>query len=373
MAPYLLFFLISLAALAYGTYTDFKERIVSNWVTYGMVAVGLGGHAILAFLEADAMIFAYSAGIAALTFFFSYLLYKVGVWAGGDVKLFTGLAALNPANPAILARLGILNMAMFQSNGLPIFPLSLFMFSLFAMLPYGAALAGARLLKNRTEKKKFVEDSKDKVLQALEVSGAVVGLNSAMLFLGLSQLLVLPILFLFFFLPGKARAVVAGLLLVFALWFQGIQTLEQFAIMLALILGLYLLFKLYSLSKILMRKPVKVTELEEGMISAITIVKRGKSVEILPEMGIKKLIKYFASNKFGKALELMQPKGKEIISSKSAGGLTVQEIEELKRLAAENRIPKEIPVKESAPFVPAVLIAYIALNIVGDVIWFWLL
>jgi prepilin signal peptidase PulO-like enzyme (type II secretory pathway) len=120
-----------------------------------------------------------------------------------------------------------------------------------------------------------------------------------------------------------------------------------------------------------MRKPVKIALLEEGMISAQTIVQRGKSVEIVAPVRIKKLIKYFASYKFGEAMELMQPKGEAIVSSTRAGGLTEEEISELKKLASEKKIPEKLLVKESAPFVPAVLIAYIALNIVGDVIWLW--
>jgi len=68
----------------------------------------------------------------------------------------------------------------------------------------------------------------------------------------------------------------------------------------------------------------------------------------------------------------MQPKGKEIISSKSAAGLEEKQIAKLKELAKKGKIPDRLLVKESAPFVPAVLIAYIVLNIVGDVIWLWI-
>ena len=101
-----------------------------------------------------------------------------------------------------------------------------------------------------------------------------------------------------------------------------------------------------------------------------TITKKG--IEIAQEPGIKTLIKYFASNRLSNAMQLLQPKGEVIVSSHSAAGLTKSEIKELKELAGKKKIPKNLLVKESAPFVPAVLIAYIALNIVGDVIWFWL-
>ncbi len=371
MAPYLLFFFISIAALSWGTYSDLKERLVSNWLTYGLVVIGLIGHGILAFLEKDPIIFVTSLAVTVATFVMAYGLYKAGVWAGGDVKLFTGLAALNPVNPNILTSLGLLNIPIFASITLPVFPASLFVFSLFAMLPYGAILAGARLLKNKVEKKKFKKQFTKRVLHSAEVSAAIVGLNAAVLMMGVSQWIVLPGLFILAFLPKKAKALISIMLMAFALWRGWEAALIQFAGLFGLFVWLYLLLKLYTLSKILMRKPIKISKLEEGMISAQTIVKRGKTVKIVKELAIKKLIKYFASNRVGKAMELIQPKGEVVISSHSAGGLTKKEIKELKALAAKKKIPDSLMVKESAPFVPAVLIAYIALNIVGDVIWFW--
>jgi len=53
MIPYLFFFFISIAGLAYGTYTDFKERMISNWITYGMIVVGIAGYAIVSFIAND--------------------------------------------------------------------------------------------------------------------------------------------------------------------------------------------------------------------------------------------------------------------------------------------------------------------------------
>lgn len=371
MTPYLFFFFVSIAALAYGTYTDFKERLVSNWVTYGMVLLGLAGYALWAIIAADAMIFGVSLAVTATTFALSYALYKAGVWAGGDVKVFTGLAALNSANPAILARLGIISIPFLQPISLPIFPLSLFVFSLFAMLPYGAALSAARLMKNSLQKEKFKQDLKTRAVQALELAAAVVGLSPLLAMANITQFAVLPLLFAIALIPKKPRLVLAVVLLFLGLWFNGQLAAQEFVGLLGMFLGIYLLFKLYALSKVLMRKPVKIAELQAGMISAQTIVQNGKRVKIVPEAGIKKLIKYFALNKSGKAMQLLQPKGKVIVSSRAAGGLTEKQIRELKRLAREKKIPEELMLKESAPFVPAVLIAYVALNIVGDVIWLW--
>ena len=372
MTPYLFFFFISIAGLAYGTYTDFKERMISNWITYGMIVVGIAGYAVLAFLANDWMILGWTIAVTAITFAAAYGLYRMGVWAGGDVKLFAGLAALNPLNPAILSRLGIISLPAFAPINIPIFPLTLFIFSLFAMLPYGAILAGARLLKNKTEKKKFKQDFKKRIIEILELAALAVGFGSILPFFGITPWLTLPLLFVSVFVPKKPRATLAGIVLIAALGINAKAAAEEFAILFCFLLGTWFLLKLYSLSKILMRKPIKIEELEEGMISGQTIVQKGEKIEIVKEIGMKKLIKYFVSNKFGKAMEAMQPKGKEIISSKSAAGLEKKQIAKLKELAKKGKIPDKLLVKESAPFVPAVLIAYIALNIVGDVIWLWI-
>jgi len=95
MIPYLFFFFISITGLAYGTYTDFKERMISNWITYGMIVIGITGYAVVSFIANDWMILAGVIGVTAITFAAAYGLYRMGVWAGGDVKLFAGLAALN--------------------------------------------------------------------------------------------------------------------------------------------------------------------------------------------------------------------------------------------------------------------------------------
>ncbi len=369
MAPFLFFFFVSLLGLAYGTYTDFKERIIHDWVTYGMVALGIAGHAVLAFLYQDPMVFVTALLVTTTTFLAAYGLYKIGVWAGGDVKLFAGLAALNPVNPAILARLGLITEPLIQPIDAPIFPLTLFIFSLFAMLPYGAILAASRLRANKAEKKKFKEEGKKRLLQAVEASAIVVGLSQAMAFLQISQWLVLPLLVLSGLVPKKPRLVISAVLLFYALFENAELAAQQFLFIAAFFFGLYLLFKLYHLSKTLMRKPVAMEKLEEGMISAQTLVKSGPNVKVVPEIGIKKLINYLALNRSKKAVQYLKPKGRVVVSNKSAGGLTEEEIRELQKLAQEKKTPSVLWVKESAPFVPAVLIAFLALNLVGDIIW----
>jgi len=77
-------FIVLLAA----TYTDLRERVIPDWLTLGTIA---------AFLPIDLYLYGWFSLVHVIaTFIVSYLLYKIGVWAGGDVKLFTALDAIYP-------------------------------------------------------------------------------------------------------------------------------------------------------------------------------------------------------------------------------------------------------------------------------------
>ncbi len=86
--------IIAIAGTAIGTYTDIKTRLVPDWTSYFMLAAGLGGNAILSLLSNSFWPILYSAAGAGAFFAAGYLLYRVGVWGGGDAKLLPALGSL---------------------------------------------------------------------------------------------------------------------------------------------------------------------------------------------------------------------------------------------------------------------------------------
>lgn len=88
------FIAIAIAGTAIGTYTDIRTRLVPDWTSYFMLAAGLGGHAILSLLSNSFWPILYSAIGAGAFFAVGYLLYRVGIWGGGDAKLLPALGAL---------------------------------------------------------------------------------------------------------------------------------------------------------------------------------------------------------------------------------------------------------------------------------------
>lgn len=78
--------LLSVAA----TYTDLRRRMIPDWLNYSALAL-----AVVVAYWVGALGIAYVA-LVALSFAFAYALYRLGAWAGGDVKFFTALMAYYP-------------------------------------------------------------------------------------------------------------------------------------------------------------------------------------------------------------------------------------------------------------------------------------
>ncbi|MEM0360293.1 MAG: A24 family peptidase C-terminal domain-containing protein [Candidatus Diapherotrites archaeon] len=318
----LFLFFISLAGLAIATYTDLKERIVPNALSYSLVFLGLLLHILFAVFSRDYWI-ALNCFIATLgAFLFSLALYKAGVWAGGDVKLFTGIAALNPLNPYIAGKIGFYSIKLFEPILVPLFPLTLFFFTLFSMLPVTVFI----VLKRSRGEKVFKE-------LALEL---------------------------------------CLLIFLFVAWI--IFNSPQLGFLLFLVFSVFLLFFVFKLmlaSKVFLRKTIKITEAEEGMIPAETILlENGKAKRERGEamLDIKSFINYIKQYKIA-VLEKTAKKRKVLADSHMARGLEKQEIEALKKLVKEGKLENFIQIKESAPMVPAILVAYVVLNLVGDLLW----
>src|SRR3989338_10135754 len=89
---------ITLLVLGFATYTDLKERIVKNWLSFGLIGIGIAFHLGLSIFFNDFNYLMNSLLAVVLAFLVSLLLLKLGVWASGDLKIFMGIAAMNPFN-----------------------------------------------------------------------------------------------------------------------------------------------------------------------------------------------------------------------------------------------------------------------------------
>jgi len=89
-----LFFLITLAVLVVGSYTDFKTREVPDWVNYGLIFTGVGLHAILSAVSYSWMPLLSSGIGLGIGIGVAFAMYYLGQWGGGDAKMMMGLGAM---------------------------------------------------------------------------------------------------------------------------------------------------------------------------------------------------------------------------------------------------------------------------------------
>ncbi len=352
--------IVSIAGLLCATYTDLKSRIVPNKLNYGLAVLGLLIFGLQSIIESTYLPFAYSVLGLCFGFFFGWVLWKLGVFAGGDVKLFMGLGALNAFTPALIST-GALG-----ATNYPIFPITLFIYSLIAFLPYGLFIVAYKVAKNKAFQKELFKEMKPKVL--LATNGAIFASGAFVILAHYNvNALVLIVAVIIWGFLGKYKTIATILAVIIALIFN--YTLFAQALIAALVVsvGLYSAIKLMFSSRKVLATEISIKELEEGMIPAKSLIKKGTKIVEAGEVSGSKIFELIKKGNIKGVKELFSPK-KEIISSNKARGLTDEELIVVKKLAAQGKIPKKIWVKESMPFVPTMLLGYILCIILGDLV-----
>ena len=94
-----LFLITGLAALALASYLDIKTREVPDFLSYGMVFIGIGYRSVYSLAYWDHSYI--TEGLAGLLVFFglSYVMFYSGQWGGGDSKVLMGIGALFGLRP----------------------------------------------------------------------------------------------------------------------------------------------------------------------------------------------------------------------------------------------------------------------------------
>ncbi|MBS3061199.1 MAG: prepilin peptidase [Candidatus Diapherotrites archaeon] len=351
-------FLVTFAGLLIATYTDLKQRIVEDYISYGMIGLGLLIHLWESLSLHDWSPFYYSLGIAAATFCGGFILWRLGFWAGGDVKLFTGIAALLPFRPLFLTdQIGLAANPAF----LPIFPLTVLLFSLFAMFPVGIALAAYRLHQKPAVKNKIIKDLKAQIPTNAYFAVAAAGLvEASQVYLNNSLFAIAGIL-VFFVLPKKIRPVAAALAFAAGIIANTPEALVSAATTFVVLEALSLVFKL-SFSKEIFRTEKQISNLAEGDIVATTIYEKNNEIFVENNPDIQTIIKNLKTQTTSNDRRI-------ICASYNAGGLENNQIQELQILAKQQKIPSTILVKESAPFVPAILAGFVLASVFGELLW----
>src|SRR3989344_2119963 len=362
--------LVSTLALLVATYTDLKSRIVPNTLVYGLAIIGILLKVTESYFVGTFEPLVLSAQGVAIAFIASYALYKLGVWAGGDVKLVSCLAILNPINYSLIATELALQYPL-TAITLPIFAITLIIYSTFAVLPIGFVMTITAALKSKEILSNTISQVVKKWKQLLGTCLALAGAQIVLQYFRVSEFAIFPLLIAIVFLPKELRTgatislAVAGAII-------GLQSFiyNSLTIALPLMVG-YGLFLLYSNSKEgAFKETIETQKLEEGMVVDSYIVEDDGKIEYVKGPSIKTVIKQLMDNKMEKGLlEDFKIKGKVISGPNQAGGISEEDAKKIKEAAKKGLAPKTIVIKKTMAFVPAILFAYIALQLSGDILW----
>ncbi len=282
--------LLTLAA----SLTDIRERRIPNKLTYPFIALGI----LNIVLRPDLIFF------AALGILFSYALYRLGVWAGGDAKLFFALSLLLPDT----------------FHGIPLY---IWAFLLAVLLGGFSAVLYAlyRVATDRSVRETVLRPLPSILLRALSV-GVALG------YLGISGIVVS-------FLPAPMHAFVALAL------FLSSPELD------ALLVGVYasiaaLLLYFISIRALVFSKEVSLEELTPGDVPAEIVTEEGGRLPLT----------------LGNVLRVLSGSLRPVVSPFRAAGLEKEDIERLRQMGV-----KRIRVRRTVPFVPFVLFALIVLTL----------
>lgn len=369
-------FLLSILGLSIASYTDLKERIIPDWVSYGMIISGLALSAYESYTTQTILPLAWSAGMTILVFVLAYIFWRAGAWAGGDVKIFTGLAALNPFNPFTIASFFHLSFVfggkeLIVLSALPFFMLNLFMASVLVLMPYSAFLAFT-VLHHSAPRKEFFHITKDALVRALEWGLLIILSTSFLHYFSFSLLFLLPLLLVVGLVPPLVRKALTILSLLSVL--TSTIPLSGVFPVLGVLIAINLLLSWYGFAqRHVLSSKKKISELKDGDIPGEWIgLKNGLVVREL-SVSFKTIIKALVERDLEPLMTIIHPSGEAWADPRQAAGVYPEQIALLQNAVKKGLLSDEIKVKASAPFAPAVLLAYFLLNALGDgpLAWGW--
>ena len=317
--------IVALAGLAYASYTDLRETIVPDNLNYALIAFGFLYHLYLSFTTQSFNPIALSIAGAVLAFIFSYLLWRIGAWAGGDVKLFTALGALIPGAE------------------LPIFPFIIFINAILLSFPFVMFHVFARTATTKSLHKIFKQMIFRGLEQGFLLGAYSVGFIYLLPLFNFPQWLSLPLILLAFFLPRSIRIALALLIGI-----PGIINTSAAPLLFTSSLLITLFWQAISYGKqYALRKKLSVSKLVEGMIPAEIIYLKNKKLAVFHPTLQQKLTLY-------------EPP-KTIASSYRAAGLENSDISSLKKHGL-----KTIWIKEGTPMVPILFLGALSAILFGN-------
>lgn len=357
-------YLVVFLALIYASYTDFTKREISNYLTFSLMFFGLTYNLVFGIINSNLQNFFYGLLIFVIVFLVCYLFWKLGVFAGGDAKLFSGICAMIPYQ----------DYSIFGSlpNSNYLFIVSLFLLSLLVIFPYGALIGFLAILRKKDVLGYLYKELIVKSFSILESILVIVSLYLVLSFFKLSSVLILPLSIIAGFVPRKMKLPFLFFLFPIAMYLDFFNNLKIIFVIALCSYLLWFVFKLFFLTRSgLLNYFVKVKDLKEGDLLAYPLIIAEEKLIPFKDNSTKSLlsaIKTFDKTKIEQVLKENREKQKNIVIENTlASGLTKENILYIwKHIYNE----ENIELKKTTPLVPAILIAYCIMVLFGDVIWY---
>jgi len=349
--------------LLYTSYTDFKYREVSNFVSFGMILFGLLLAVIDSVFFSDWRIFISTFLFTIIVFFICYFCWHLGIFAGGDAKLYTGIAALIPSHTFS-----------FFGNALGpkyLFVLSIFLLTAIVSFPYGATLGLLALIKKKALRKYLLDELIIKSKGIVESCALVVSLYLVLSYFSLPLFFILPISLISGFVPKIVKLPFLIITFPIAMYIEFYQNLKLVVFLVVISYVLWAVFKLFFLTKTgILNYTKKVRELREGDLLAKPLALIDNKPVFYDAGLFSKATKLLFKAKFSE-LRLFLDKHKHlnkqiVINNRLASGLSEENISELKKYLKPDDY---VELKQTLALVPATLCAFCLMVLFGDIIW----
>jgi preflagellin peptidase FlaK len=294
----------------------------------------------------------------------------MGAWAGGDVKLFTALAALLPFYPALITY-PVLNYTFPLEAAYP-FPLTIIINSILSMLPF--LLIYVLFVAMRTKPHLLgellspIKDWQKNLATTLLITAAVtisvlivqlINYNNIILYL----ILIYVLSFLISKLPKYVKAAIITLAVFYSLYLYFQVTIIGIATLLVTLMVIGIVRKLLtSVSREALQDDYPIENLKEGMILAYKLYQINGDLEWDEKSFFTRVRETFAT----KDLTMINRQPGKLVISSLAAGLTEDDIKLLKKLQKEGKIKDEVRVKRGVPFAPSILIGLLISLFIGD-------
>jgi preflagellin peptidase FlaK len=342
---------ITLITVAIASYFDLKQGIIPNKLTFSLLIFGIAINSLFSILYNNSSYVFNSIILVIFTFIITYILWKIKLWAGGDVKLLTAIASCIPIQPNLL-EFQFLNFQ-FPLTALYPFPLTMIFNSILISFPFLIIFSLLSSYKNYF--KKNIPKYK-KIMNFYNIINKIKE-NKKLIF----KKIIISLIFSSFFII--ATGLYANFY--FSLYFL------SFSIILSLITSFLfksLIKNFRNFVKNSYSKEIVIFNLNEGMIIDNMSVVIDKTFN----KTFNNLIEDFNSNEFNINIKKVnnekssEKKLNYILNSSTVAGLTLHDISFIKKLFNMELIHEKIPIKIGIPFAPSIAIGLIVAIFIGD-------